>query len=265
MILTPILLRWYGFLNGRFPGTAMRMVVSRMACDQLIWAPIFMFTFFPLLNMSRGMTLSESIKETGDRVGPALKVRLAATAAAQLPAPAAQRPTERERVLCWPDIADQLLPVAGVQRAQLPLRPAAIPGPRNHVHGDSLERLAEPHRAAQGRGEAAGQRDLECICKPRVPRPPSVKVASAVLHVRASDQAKPCREPSEALCAASTPAETSRRCESPPQHREERPTCRMCASLRALCPSDGALMLRLGRARRQSSAGWRSDAGLGHP
>ena len=75
IIITPLLVRWYGVLNARFPGTAMKMVVRRMAADQLIWAPIFMSVFFPVVNMTRGMSPKEALAETSQRIVPALKVR----------------------------------------------------------------------------------------------------------------------------------------------------------------------------------------------
>jgi len=50
---------FYGFLDGKLPGTATTTVVSKVAIDQLIWNPIFGICFFTFLGLAEGKGPSE--------------------------------------------------------------------------------------------------------------------------------------------------------------------------------------------------------------
>jgi hypothetical protein len=80
IVITPILMKWYKLLSVVFPGTRFAMVAARVACDQLLWAPVFMVAFFPIIGMSRGMSPSDAWKQGQEKLWPALKVSHACAA-----------------------------------------------------------------------------------------------------------------------------------------------------------------------------------------
>jgi len=50
---------FYGFLDGKLPGTAPLTVASKVAIDQTIWNPIFGLMFFGYLNVAEGKSFED--------------------------------------------------------------------------------------------------------------------------------------------------------------------------------------------------------------
>jgi len=50
---------FYGFLDGKLPGTSPLIVATKVAIDQLIWNPIFGCAFFSYLGLTQGQTIEE--------------------------------------------------------------------------------------------------------------------------------------------------------------------------------------------------------------
>eukprot|EP00045_Choanoeca_perplexa_P001468 m.19820 g.19820 ORF g.19820 m.19820 type:complete len:250 (-) comp10962_c0_seq2:227-976(-) len=53
-IIAPVLHVWYGFLNRRLPGNHVRVVLQRVALDQLAFAPPFLAFFLATLSLLEG-------------------------------------------------------------------------------------------------------------------------------------------------------------------------------------------------------------------
>jgi protein Mpv17 len=53
---------FYGFLDGKLPGTDAATVAGKVAIDQLLWNPIFGTMFFTYLGVAEGQNL-EGIKQ----------------------------------------------------------------------------------------------------------------------------------------------------------------------------------------------------------
>ncbi|KAL7553971.1 hypothetical protein ACHAWF_017734 [Thalassiosira exigua] len=51
LLVAPAVHKWYGFLMARFPGTGARAVAKRVACDQGLFAPVFLPTFISSLTV----------------------------------------------------------------------------------------------------------------------------------------------------------------------------------------------------------------------
>ena len=50
---------FYKFLDGRFTGTAMKTVATKVAVDQTVWNPVFGVMFFSYLNLVEGKSLGD--------------------------------------------------------------------------------------------------------------------------------------------------------------------------------------------------------------
>jgi protein Mpv17 len=62
---------FYGFLDGKLPGTAPITVATKVAIDQTIWNPIFGCMFFGYLNFVEG----KSFEDYQNKLKADLKVR----------------------------------------------------------------------------------------------------------------------------------------------------------------------------------------------
>lgn len=54
---------FYGFLDGKLPGTAPITVATKVAIDQTMWNPIFGCMFFGYLNLMEGKTLDDYVNK----------------------------------------------------------------------------------------------------------------------------------------------------------------------------------------------------------
>jgi protein Mpv17 len=73
---------FYGFLDGKFPGTKPMTVATKVAIDQTVWNPIFGLMFFGYLNLVEG----KSLKDYQNKIEQDLKTAVIGSWAVWVPA-----------------------------------------------------------------------------------------------------------------------------------------------------------------------------------
>lgn len=74
VLVGPGLHFWYGFIGRMVPGVSMKAVLTRLALDQLVWAPPFIAVFLGTLKTIQGMPLNETMSILPTMVWEACKV-----------------------------------------------------------------------------------------------------------------------------------------------------------------------------------------------
>jgi len=75
---------WYRFLDTRFPSTAMRAVLLKVAADQFVFSPAFYVAFFSAMPLMEGKPWSNAISNVVDRLPPTYAVDFCVWPAAQI-------------------------------------------------------------------------------------------------------------------------------------------------------------------------------------
>jgi len=66
--ISPLLTKWYGWLDGKFPCTTTRVVIKKLFLDQFIFTPVVVVVFYvgmSYLEGERGLALLDELKEKG--------------------------------------------------------------------------------------------------------------------------------------------------------------------------------------------------------